>query len=151
MDVHAHTHTERKKWTHYLWEFLMLFLAVFCGFLAENQREHYVEHLREKVFIRSVVKDIEIDSATIDYFINHNEQVIAGLDSLVNIMDTVMAPQDHELVKIYDLFYKWGSSPGFVPFNDRTISQLKSGGEMRLIRKQTSSDLIANYYNAVYF
>ena len=28
MEVHAHTHTERKQWTHYLWEFLMLFLAV---------------------------------------------------------------------------------------------------------------------------
>ena len=32
MEVHAHAHTARKKWTHYLWEFLMLFLAVFCGF-----------------------------------------------------------------------------------------------------------------------
>ncbi len=38
MEVHAHTHTAaesvslrgRKKWTHYFWEFLMLFLAVFC-------------------------------------------------------------------------------------------------------------------------
>jgi hypothetical protein len=30
MEVHAHAHTARKKWTHYLWEFLMLFLAVFC-------------------------------------------------------------------------------------------------------------------------
>ena len=36
MEVHAHTHTPpasggtgRKKWTHYFWEFLMLFLAVF--------------------------------------------------------------------------------------------------------------------------
>ena len=28
MEVHAHTHTPRKKWTHYFWEFLMLFLAV---------------------------------------------------------------------------------------------------------------------------
>jgi hypothetical protein len=43
MEVHAHTHTQRKKWSHYLWEFLMLFLAVFCGFLAENIREHGVE------------------------------------------------------------------------------------------------------------
>jgi len=43
MEVHAHTHTARKKWTHYFWEFLMLFLAVFCGFLAENQREHMIE------------------------------------------------------------------------------------------------------------
>ena len=44
MEVHAHTHTARKKWTHYFWEFIMLFLAVFCGFLAENQREHIIEH-----------------------------------------------------------------------------------------------------------
>ena len=34
MEVHAHTHTARKKWTHYLWEFLMLFLSVFGGFLT---------------------------------------------------------------------------------------------------------------------
>ncbi len=30
MEVHAHTHSPRRKWTHYFWEFLMLFLAVFC-------------------------------------------------------------------------------------------------------------------------
>jgi hypothetical protein len=36
MEVHHHAHTARKKWTHYFWEFLMLFVAVFCGFLAEN-------------------------------------------------------------------------------------------------------------------
>jgi hypothetical protein len=45
MEVHHHAHASdpalhrgRKKWTHNFWEFLMLFLAVFCGFLAENQR-----------------------------------------------------------------------------------------------------------------
>ena len=43
METHHHTHTPRKKWTHYLWEFLMLFLAVFCGFLAEYQLEHKIE------------------------------------------------------------------------------------------------------------
>jgi hypothetical protein len=50
MEVHAHTHTPSppagragKKWTHYFWEFLMLFLAVFCGFLAEYQLEHKIE------------------------------------------------------------------------------------------------------------
>ena len=48
MEVHAHTHTARKKWTHYLWEFLMLFLAVFCGFLAEYQLEHKIEKDRAK-------------------------------------------------------------------------------------------------------
>jgi len=39
METHAH-HLHKapgKKWTHYLFEFFMLFLAVFCGFLAENR------------------------------------------------------------------------------------------------------------------
>ena len=57
MEVHAHTHTARKKWTHYLWEFLMLFLAVFCGFLAEYQLEHKIEKDREVQFIKSLVTD----------------------------------------------------------------------------------------------
>ena len=43
MEIHPHTHTPRKKWTHYLWEFLMLFLAVFCGFIAEYLLEHKIE------------------------------------------------------------------------------------------------------------
>jgi len=52
MEVHAHSHTSRKKWTHYFWEFFMLFLAVTLGFLVENQREHYIEHKREKEYAR---------------------------------------------------------------------------------------------------
>jgi hypothetical protein len=31
MEVHAHSHSHGKKnWKAYFWEFLMLFLAVFC-------------------------------------------------------------------------------------------------------------------------
>ena len=52
MEVHQHTHTPRKKWTHYLWEFLMLFLAVFCGFLAEYQLEHKIEKDRASAEVR---------------------------------------------------------------------------------------------------
>ncbi len=49
MEVHHHGHVhEKKKWKEYVFQFLMLFLAVFCGFLAENQREHVVENQREK-------------------------------------------------------------------------------------------------------
>src|SRR5436190_12114722 len=66
MEVHAHTHTERKKWTHYLWEFLMLFLAVFCGFLAEYQLEHKIERDREKQYIRSLMNDLQTDVFNIE-------------------------------------------------------------------------------------
>ena len=45
MEVHHHTHSAhgKKNWKSYFWEFLMLFLAVFCGFLAEYQLEHKIE------------------------------------------------------------------------------------------------------------
>jgi hypothetical protein len=39
---HLHKASGEKIW-HYFFEFLMLFLAVFSGFLTENFREHQVE------------------------------------------------------------------------------------------------------------
>jgi len=47
MEVHKHPHhvTHKKKWTEYLLEFFMLFLAVFLGFVADNIRENSVERL----------------------------------------------------------------------------------------------------------
>ena len=65
MEVHAHSHTPGKKWTHYLWEFLMLFLAVFCGFLAEYQLEHKIEKDRAKELAISFYNELKRDSATI--------------------------------------------------------------------------------------
>jgi hypothetical protein len=51
MEVHHHAHDpavphHKKNWKSYFWEFLMLFLAVFCGFLAEYQLEHKIERDR---------------------------------------------------------------------------------------------------------
>jgi len=63
MEVHAHTHTPRKKWTHNFWEFLMLFLAVFCGFLAEYQLEHKIEKDREEVYMKNMLADLRSDTA----------------------------------------------------------------------------------------
>src|SRR5258705_10785338 len=92
MEVHAHTHSVepdshrgRKKWTHYLWEFLMLFLAVFCGFLAENIREHRVEQLRAKEFARSLVQDLQNDTTAIKIQKRSGGIFIAVADSLLSL------------------------------------------------------------------
>ena len=62
MEVHHHAHTSRKKWTHYFWEFLMLFLAITLGFLVENQREHYIENARAKEFAVLMYEDLKKDT-----------------------------------------------------------------------------------------
>src|SRR5437667_9186742 len=91
MEVHHHahlasgeTHTSRKKWTHYLWEFLMLFLAVFCGFLAENLREHSVEKHREKEYMKEIVENLKYDTVRCSINAAANIEIALGLDSLRN-------------------------------------------------------------------
>src|SRR5258705_4981767 len=102
MEVHAHTHSPRKKWTHYFWEFLMLFLAVFCGFLAENQREHMIEHQREKQYMRSLLEDLQTDTATIKRVYNLALIQKASLDSLIELGN--LSPVTNENIsKLYML------------------------------------------------
>ena len=142
MEVHAHTHTERKKWTHYLFEFLMLFLAVFCGFLAENQREHFIEHQREKQYIRSYLEDLKTDIHQLDSLITGRLNRKKVMDSLTLILAT--ADPDLYGKEIY--FYSRSLTVSYLFFNnDRTIQQLKNGGNLRLIRKQEVSNAIMDY------
>lgn len=58
MEVHKHPHdvTHKKNWKAYLLEFFMLFLAVFLGFIAENEREHVVEKNRAKQYAKSLYR-----------------------------------------------------------------------------------------------
>ena len=142
MEVHAHTHAARKKWTHFFWEFLMLFLAVFCGFLAENQREHMVERQREKEYIKSLKEDVEVDIKQIGKLEIELNDFISRLDSITG-----------DLNQFYDtgpslITYKQISrSMGFSDFiyTDRTMQQLKNAGGMRLIRNLRVADSIVEY------
>ena len=88
MEVHAHSHTPGKKWTHYFWEFFMLFLAVTASFLVENQREHYVEHQREKQFIHSLIIDVELDTANLNRIISGRAERSHMLDSLTFLINS---------------------------------------------------------------
>src|SRR5687767_11380359 len=96
MEVHAHTHIPHgrdKKWTHYFWEFVMLFLAVFCGFIAENEREHFIEHKREKQYIHSLSKDVEADIIRLKDLISARNIRGSRLDSLTFFLNSDTAAQ----------------------------------------------------------
>jgi hypothetical protein len=140
MEVHAHTHTERKKWTHYLWEFLMLFLAVFCGFLAENQREHMVEHRREKEYMVSLVDDLKNDSAFLSLSINKLIPYHLGwLDSTLHLFRSInLQGKDRLIYQAFMLGTAWGYN--FHP-TERTLSQLHTEG-FHLIRNKNVTNII---------
>ena len=143
MEVHHHSHTARKKWTHYFWEFLMLFLAVFCGFLAENQREHFVEHQREKVLMKSMVNDLRADSIFFSQMIYGIKQYNLQIDSLIPLI-TKNSEMNSRALEIYQ-HQVWTSLYYKAVYSDRTIEQLKNSGNFRLIRNTAVSDNIIKY------
>ena len=147
MEVHHHAQTERKKWTHYLWEFIMLFLAVFCGFLAENQREHYIEHLREKQYMRSLLEDLQTDTATINRVHSRALTQLSFLDSLIDLGNHIPVKAEN----INKLYFLQGKSTRFlnIRFEDGTSSQLKNAGGMRLIRKEEVAKAIREYWDHI--
>jgi hypothetical protein len=69
-------------WKHYLFEFLMLFLAVFCGFLAENYRESRAKHQPAQELVASLLEDLQHDTAQLNMLIKYREIKRLNLDSL---------------------------------------------------------------------
>src|SRR4249920_1595533 len=118
MEVHAHSHTARKKSTHYFWEFLMLFLAVFCGFLAENQREHLVEHQREKKFMMSLRQDLEHDTSQLSGNIEAWNFFYKNIDSLRTFVEPTFKTENTEKAYYHSaLIFNFSE----FNYNDRTI------------------------------
>jgi hypothetical protein len=147
MEVHHHSHTPRKKWTHYFWEFFMLFLAVFCGFLAENQREHLVEHQREKQFMSSLVEDLETDTIELQRAIKKADSIAHYADSAVMFLRD-FKPQSKVSIRLSDLVGLAGQRQILI-YTDRTATQLKNAGGMRLIRNKNVNNLIVKYWKEI--
>ena len=150
MEVHHHAHTARKKWTHYFWEFFMLFLAVTLGFFVENQREHFIEHKREKKLIADMLEDLRRDSTylslCINQFIPNHSRL---LDSAIMLLEQPGHEKDRETYQAYLTATEWNYN--YIP-TERTLSQLRSYGH-RLIRNPIVTDVLSELeiLNKVYY
>jgi len=145
MEVHAHSHTARKKWTHYFWEFLMLFLAVFCGYLAEYQLEHKIEKEREKQYISSFREDLCNDTALLQRGLETMKRISSQGDSMVKIIQEENSQSQATIRRLYEFNITALAGYG-LSLTDRTETQLKNSGAMRLISKKTVIDGIIDYW-----
>ena len=146
MEVHKHPHhvMHKKKWGEYLLEFLMLFLAVFLGFVAENIRETSVERHQEKEYMHMMIEDLKKDTANINTMVAGNRILIMGLDSL---LDLLSGQQQDKLIQrrtfIHALKYTYWYMP--IQFSELTLTQLKSSGGFRLIKNRKVTNAILQY------
>jgi len=145
MEVHHHAHTSRKKWTHYFWEFIMLFLAVFCGFLAENQREHFVERHRSKEYAKSLLGDMRLDTGELRRGIHVTKFTMSCMDSLISISKK-MTPAG-TIPRSFYYYSKFISQSFRIDWSKATIDQLIQSGNLRYFRNKELVALINDYYS----
>lgn len=146
MEVHHHAHPAhgKKTWRSYFWEFLMLFLAVFCGFLAEYQLEHVIENQREKTLMRSLTEDLKTDSTQLQTYIGWRIETNQDFDSLLLLLSR--SGPDENAYFIYKLANRSALRFGLPDISERTIQQLKNAGGLRLIRSEAVSGAINKHY-----
>jgi hypothetical protein len=144
MEVHAHDlhKAPGQGWKHYVFEFLMLFFAVFCGFLAENQREHMAEHQKEKEYLSSLVSDLKYDTSQFNLKIAQFEDKFPYFDSLFMFFNN---PQQFN----NELPYKYWKqteliSSIYIPA-EPTLQQLKYSGNFRLLSNHKILDSVLIY------
>ena len=149
METHGH-HLHKAPghgWKHYLFEFLMLFLAVFAGFLAENWREHTVEKKRAHQFLQSMLVDVQTNMKNLDSLIRQDQAIIANHDSLVNWLLADSATIDRAA---------FGRNMGAVWMRNflvrkETYEQMKSSGSLRyagdieFLKKMMDYERITNF------
>ncbi len=153
MEVHHHKHKhhgEKRGWRSYFWEFLMLFLAVLCGSLAEYALDYKIENDREEEFIETMISDLKEDTTLLSQYIAKFQQKGTEIDSLTLLLNS-------QNIKAHgaSLYYygRLASRFDFFTSTDRTIQQMKNSGAFRLIRKAGAANSISKYYsemNGVY-
>lgn len=143
MEVHHHSHGShgKKNWKSYFWEFLMLFLAVFCGFLAEYQLEHKIERDRAKELAKSFYLELKNDSVTAAVKVKNRLKQEAALKYMINYFKDSNL---NNVPKAFAINFEYGIS--FLSpsqFEPRTIilDQLSSSGSLRYFKNAVFQNL----------
>ncbi|MBY0477208.1 MAG: hypothetical protein K2Q24_06155 [Chitinophagaceae bacterium] len=151
MEVHHHAHHEhgKRNWKSYFWEFLMLFLAVFCGFLAEYQLEHKIEKERAVKYMHDMVENLKYDTARCNSILARNVLLGKNMDSLRAAISEAIEGNINSN-RLYDLWLRT-ETLNQVAFNRAAITQLKNSGNLRLIENDSLVAAMIDYYDRKVF
>jgi hypothetical protein len=143
MEVHHHPQLEHKPkpWKEYLLEYLMIFLAVTTGFFAESYREHRGERSKEREYVVNIKKDLVAETKNLNIWIPSIYARITKFDTLISYLETTGPVQNGS--NMYYLARLSTRNAIFEP-SDNTILEMKSSGNLRLIRNR---EIVNNLMN----
>jgi hypothetical protein len=133
-----------KYFKYAIGEIVLVVIGILIALQINNWNQKKSDRKIEQDYIASLIEDTKTDLSNFKNAIALNEKRIKILDSLAfkcfsyNAKDN----KDPELMIWYIASLKF---PDFVAQTDRTLSQLKNSGGMRLIEDKTKIDAIIKY------
>lgn len=128
-------------------EILLVVFGILIALSINNWNQKKTERKIEHDYILSLIEDAKTDLSNFENVIALNENRIKNLDSLAFYCYNYNPKQntDPELIIWYMTSL---ARPNFIAQTDRTLSQLKNSGGMRLIEEKIKIDAIIKYENS---
>ncbi len=144
MEVHHHPNVEKKNFKEYFLEFLMIFLAVTLGFIAENIREHFADKKKEKQSIETIITAIASDTMQLNTIIASNKLSLTYLHKFTKLKGADLT--DNQIKRaFYDDVANGSFNDAYFRSNDAAFQQLQTSGALRLISKPGILDSLFQY------
>lgn len=137
MEVHHHPKVEKKKFKEYVLEFIMIFLAVTLGFLAENIRENIAKKEHAELLTARLVKDLQSDTTHLQKSIDFEQTQRRRIDSLFLLLQQPIATADTRSIQRLIC-----GSYAILPFSAATSARSAIEKELN-IKQFAASDLPA--------
>jgi len=148
MEVHHHAgdHHGPKKFKDYFLEFLMIFLAVTLGFLAENFREYITDKNHVEELAGQLVEDLKHDTASVGKLIDFELVQIKRTDSLYQML--IQPPSQIDYRQLQDMIVSCDRMDFFYP-STGAISTIKRELHLKEFVKTKIASYIDNYEKVV--
>ena len=117
-------------------------MQYFWGFVAENIREHIVEHNRSKEYAVSLVRDLQNDTTAINVQKKSGKIFIAITDSLLNLSKRPLEGRNAAQFSFYARFTYW-TVP--LSWSRATFEQIKNSGNLRYFKNYKLLEKLMKY------
>lgn len=144
MEVHylpPNRHIKSAK--EYILDFLIIFMAVILGIIANDTRQSYVEKTKAKEYARLLYEDLKSDQSAIQLTYNDKEWIESKYDSVEVILATKDIRESNEFIYYVERYL--AKNRKFTS-QDITYQQSRYKGNEPVIKNLKLNKDIASYY-----
>jgi hypothetical protein len=135
----------KEMWPAYLIEIIVIILGISITLALEEWRDNSRENHLEQIYLKNIQTDVETDLKTLELSITATQSLLQKGNDLLDIaraseMKSIAPNQVYEDIRAIL------SRPNFIS-GDATFTELKSSGNLHLIRNIQLKNLLFAYYN----